>query len=165
MGQHGQIFFLGKRHQFLGHRAVCVGAVIQVEFADAFERASRRAFYKLGLHHVKNGFVPEPVVVVGAVSVQADKGHYRHTGLARLRAAGQQFGAIVGPRVGDDGAHAALLHTRQHISHRVRAGLPVPGFLVVVQVGVEQWAGIVRCVHRCSDCYKKHSCMHNQYVG
>lgn len=38
-----------------------------------------------GLHHVVNGVVAKPVVVVGPVAVQADERHHRDAGRARLR--------------------------------------------------------------------------------
>ena len=128
---------------FFCHRAIGVGAVVQMEFTNAPIRSRARALCKFGLHHVKDGLVPKPVVVVGTVAVQADEGHHGHARLAGLRAVGQQLGAIVGPRVGDDGAHTAQLHALQHVSHRMGPSLAVPGFLVVVQMRVKQRARIV----------------------
>ena len=83
MGQHGQAFFFGKGHQLFGDRAIGIGAVVQVEFANALVGPTTGcALGKLGLHHGVNRLVLEPTVVVGPVAVQADKGHHRHPGLA-----------------------------------------------------------------------------------
>ena len=105
----------------------------------------RRATRQLGLHHLVDGVIAEPVVVISPVAVKAHKGHDRH---ASLRGGGTGFGqrpgAVVGPRVGQHRAHAITLHPRQHITQRVRPGLAVPGLMVVVQVGVKQRAAVGR---------------------
>ena len=108
-----------------------------MKFTDAPIRSAGRSLGKLGLHHGKNGLVFEPAVVIGTVAVQADEGNHRDAGCRRFFACRQQFGAVIGARVGHDGTHAIALHTGQHVGHRVRSRLAVPGFLVVVQVGVE----------------------------
>ena len=105
----------------------------------------RRATRQLGLHHLVDGVVSEPVVVISPVAVQAHKGHHGHAGLRGGGTGfGQRPGAVVGPRVGQHRAHAIALHPRQHITQRVRPGLAVPGFLVVMQVGVKQRATVGR---------------------
>ncbi|MNV29236.1 hypothetical protein D3C71_1204540 [compost metagenome] len=153
MGQHHQVALFGQDHQLLGHGAVGVGAVVQVELANAPVRPGRRAARQFGLHHGVDALVGKPAGVVRPVAIQPHKGHDGDTRLARLRQARQRERTRVGPRVGHDGAHAAGLHAREHISGRVGAGFAVPRFLVVVQVRIEQGAGVVGRVGLKSKCY------------
>ncbi len=82
-----------------------------------------------------------PAAVVGAIAVEADERHDRDAGAARrLARRGERLGAVVRPAVGDDRAHAAALHPAEHVGDRVALG----GLVVVVQVGVEQRAGVDR---------------------
>jgi hypothetical protein len=92
------LFLLGQRHQLFRDRAVGVGTVIEVEFTDAAVRPGGGAACQLGQHHLVDGLVAEPAVVVGPVAVQADEGHDGDTGGAGLGAGlGQRAGAVVGP--------------------------------------------------------------------
>ena len=141
MGEYGKLFFFGKCHQPAGNRAIGIAAVVQMEFANALVRATRGTACIFGQHHVVDGVVAVPVVVVRTVAVQADKRHHGHTRGVGLRTGFDQgLGAVVGPRIGDDGFHAVALHTRQHIRYRMRA---LRRLHVVVQVGIEQRAGVV----------------------
>ena len=143
MGQHRQAPTVGQRHQLARHRAVGVGAVVHVKLAQAPVGAGWRATRQLGLHHLVDAVIAEPVVVIGPTAVQAHKGQHRHAGLRGGSASlSQRPGAVVRPRVGQHRAHAIALHPRQHVTQRMRPGLAVPGFVVVVQVGVEQRAAV-----------------------
>ena len=162
MGQHRQAPAVGQRHQLTRHRAVGVGTVVQMELAQAPVGPGGRATRQLGLHHLVDGVIAEPVVVIGPVAVQAHKRHHRHAGLrGGSTSLGQRPGAVVGPRIGQHRAHAIALHPRQHITPRVRPGLAVPGLLVVVQVGVKQRAavgrGLRRQPSRQANCYQNNS--------
>ena len=50
--------------------------------------------------------------------------------------------AVPATAIGDDRAHLVALHACQHVGRRVRSLAAVPGLLVVVQVGVEEGAGV-----------------------
>jgi hypothetical protein len=119
-------------------RPLGIRAVVQVELADAAERTGLRAGRELLLHHRVDRRVAEPAGVVGAVAVQPNERHDGDAGRDRLRRCREGDRAVVRPAVRDDRAHAAALHARQHVGDRERRGR----FLVVVQVGVEQRAGV-----------------------
>jgi hypothetical protein len=70
-------------------------------------------------------------------------------------ALGQRLGAVVGPAVGHDGLDTVALHARQHIASGCGPELAVPGFFVVVQVRVEQRAGVVASHGRRADKQRK----------
>ena len=141
MGEHHQVLRLRKLHQAARDGAVGIGAVIEVEFADAAIGAGGRAPRQLRLHHLMDASIAEPAAVVGAVAIQPNERHHRHArrgGLAACR--GEASRAVVGAAVGDDRAHAAALHAGEHVGQRMR----VLRLVVVVQVGVEQRADVRR---------------------
>ena len=108
-----------------------------MEFTNALKRPIGGAFGKFRLHHFKNAFVPEPVVVVGPVAIEPDERHHSDARLTRLGAGRQQMGAVIGSRIGHNGANPVSLHAGQHVLYRMRPAMAVPGLLVVMEVGVK----------------------------
>ena len=160
MSQHGEIFFFSKHHQFFGHGLAGVGTVVQMEFANAAKLDSagghRGAPGMLGHHHLVNALITKPAVVVGAVAVQPNKRHHREV-IAAARGIDQSLSAVVRPRISQHALDTVAFDARQHVSDRVRTGLAVPRLFVVVQVGVEQGAGVVSRLRPGRIRYTKHS--------
>jgi hypothetical protein len=97
MGQHHQVALLGQGHELLGHGAVGIRAVVQVELANAAVRAGARAARQLCQHHVVNGLVAEPAGVVRPVAVQPHQRHHGNARIAHLRQGRQRQRPGVGP--------------------------------------------------------------------
>ena len=83
MRQHGEPALARQLHQLDGHRAIGVGAVVEVEFTQAAVGPGRRAGSQLRQHHLVDRLVGEPAAVVGPVAVQAHERHHADAGRAR----------------------------------------------------------------------------------